>query len=505
MASTIEHKIVHSDKLAVFTCNDEIDERQIRFYVIENWKTLTRGMDNSTILFIAGVHGYQTGKLGPRSYIEDMKSQFSINVLKNCDSEWLLEEKQKRNIKFEFLAIPDFFINEETKEIDEDGLVSKIRSINPQITFMVICYSQILELKFLLEGSGLFAEMRINRNLNILSNGQILTMNDVQKEFIQTLAQQDNIEKDVVITGPVGSGKTILGLEAIIMKKSHYKKKYAISSSDCIDKLRVIIWIGESYHESMLKHQMLLNELSKSTNDCCLEIHTEWNHDQQPANFANVFHADKNYKAYSHTLVMFDEIYRSKMDKVNLLNIRNMDYIYCLRYTDDKAVQNNSKALEVNESTVECNLAHRQRSSQEILDLADYLLMHSNFAPVRRCDLKSFSSADIPLWIELDSPESFFEYFESNFPGDCEDVMLSWDGPQPYNLNEIEDFCRYKKWRCTEVVNIIGSEASCIILYDLYWFHYEYLTRAKTKLIIVTLQGKERYIVLFQNKSQYVF
>ena len=170
MASTIEHKIVHSDKLAVFTCNDEIDERQIRFYVIENWKTLTRGMDNSTILFIAGVHGYQTGKLGPRSYIEDMKSQFSINVLKNCDSEWLLEEKQKRNIKFEFLAIPDFFINEETKEIDEDGLVSKIRSINPQITFMVICYSQILELKFLLEGSGLFAEMRINRNLNILSN-----------------------------------------------------------------------------------------------------------------------------------------------------------------------------------------------------------------------------------------------------------------------------------------------------------------------------------------------
>ena len=125
-----------------------------------------------------------------------MKNQFSTNVLKNCDSEWLLEEKQKRNIKFEFLAIPDFFINEETKEIDEDGLVSKIRSINPQITFMVICYSQILELKFLLEGSGLFAEMRINRNLNILSNGQILTMNDVQKEFIQTLARQDNVEKD---------------------------------------------------------------------------------------------------------------------------------------------------------------------------------------------------------------------------------------------------------------------------------------------------------------------
>ena len=187
MASSIEHKIVHADKLAVFTCNDEIDERQIRFYFINHWKCLTLGMDNSTILFIAGVHGYETGKLGPNGYIQDLKNQFSPTVLKNCESEWLLEEKEKRNIKFEFLAIPDFFKNEKTREIDEDSLVSKIRLINPQITVMVICYSQILELKFLLEGAGLFAEMRMNRDLNILSNGQILTMNDVQKEFILKL------------------------------------------------------------------------------------------------------------------------------------------------------------------------------------------------------------------------------------------------------------------------------------------------------------------------------
>ena len=118
MASSIEHPIVHADKLAVFTCNDEIDERQIRFYFIDNWKSLTLGMDNSTILFIAGVHGYKTGKLGPKEEIQTLKNQFSPRVLKHCDSEWLLEEKEKRNIKFEFIAIPDFFKNEETKEID---------------------------------------------------------------------------------------------------------------------------------------------------------------------------------------------------------------------------------------------------------------------------------------------------------------------------------------------------------------------------------------------------
>ena len=112
----------------------------------------------------------------------------------------LLKKKKKLNIKFEFIDIPDFFINEETKEIDEDGLVCKIRTINPQITFMVICYSEINELKFLLEEKGIFAKMRMNRDLNILSNGQILTMNDVQKEFIQTMTHEDLFEKVVSVT-----------------------------------------------------------------------------------------------------------------------------------------------------------------------------------------------------------------------------------------------------------------------------------------------------------------
>ena len=62
-----------------------------------------------------------------------------------------MEEKEKRHIKFEYLAIPDFFKNK-TREIDEKALDIKIRRINPQITIMLICYSEILDLKFLLEG-----------------------------------------------------------------------------------------------------------------------------------------------------------------------------------------------------------------------------------------------------------------------------------------------------------------------------------------------------------------
>ena len=164
----------------------------------------------------------------------------------------------------------------------------------------MICYSQFLDLKFLLERNGLFAEMRMNRELNILSNGQILTMNDVQKEFIQTMTQEDHVEKNVVVTGPVGSGRTLLGLEAINIKKSHYRKKYGISSSDCQNQLRVIIFIGWSDYESQLKQQL---EMSK-THDNYEIVFT-----QNKAELKEkISLANENCKAYKRTIIMMDEI-----------------------------------------------------------------------------------------------------------------------------------------------------------------------------------------------------
>ena len=72
---TIEERIV-IEKLAVITFDDPVNEMEFRRYLKRNWKALTLGLnDGSTILFIAGIHGEDTGKLGPIESIQTLKNQ----------------------------------------------------------------------------------------------------------------------------------------------------------------------------------------------------------------------------------------------------------------------------------------------------------------------------------------------------------------------------------------------------------------------------------------------
>ena len=196
--------------------------------------------------------------------------------------------------------------------------------------------------------------------------------------------------------------------------------------------------------------------------------------------------------------------FRSEMCNIGMDDDYKVDYIYCLSYVFPNTVKINFKTLEVTDTTVECNLTHRQRSSQQILDLADYLQMHSDsirsiHPPTRRYESSKSFCSDTPIWIELTNHKSFFEYFRDRY--NCNDVMLIWSGlsPPPSNLNEIEEFCKVKRWRCAERVKVRGSEVSVTILYDFGGFvNFEYLTRAKHQLVIVTIAGKQRYFLSFQ-------
>ena len=71
---SIEKQIV-IEKSAVITFDNAVDEMAFRRYLKGHWKDLTLGLKRSTILFLAGVHGSDSGELGPPENIQTLKNQ----------------------------------------------------------------------------------------------------------------------------------------------------------------------------------------------------------------------------------------------------------------------------------------------------------------------------------------------------------------------------------------------------------------------------------------------
>ena len=82
MASSFSQGVIRAEKLAIFTSSKEIDEFQIREFFLERWDFLSQGLDNGTMLFLAGVHGTEDGKVVEvADSLETMIQQVFLNWL----------------------------------------------------------------------------------------------------------------------------------------------------------------------------------------------------------------------------------------------------------------------------------------------------------------------------------------------------------------------------------------------------------------------------------------
>ena len=68
-----------SSKFAIVSFDQPISARNVRLLIKKKWGSFTDCMDDQTILFIAGLHGDQYGKLGGEAdSFKDMKRQVNI-------------------------------------------------------------------------------------------------------------------------------------------------------------------------------------------------------------------------------------------------------------------------------------------------------------------------------------------------------------------------------------------------------------------------------------------
>ena len=79
-------------KNAVLLNRKEIQAREWRNYIINNWNTLTEHLNNATILIIAGRHGKQSGAIGPKddslfeTHQKQVKAELNLKTKNNLQT-----------------------------------------------------------------------------------------------------------------------------------------------------------------------------------------------------------------------------------------------------------------------------------------------------------------------------------------------------------------------------------------------------------------------------------
>ena len=113
------------------------------------------------------------------------------------------EDIEKRRIAIKLINLDEFYNGK--KELNRQALKTKIISMSPSILLISVCYSEILDLRFVLEMEGIFPSLKLQGDLRLATNGKQLELDPVQTKLLYTVAR--NIQKVTIIHGPEGSGK----------------------------------------------------------------------------------------------------------------------------------------------------------------------------------------------------------------------------------------------------------------------------------------------------------
>ena len=115
------------------------------------------------------------------------------------------EDIEERMIKIELLNLDEYY--NDKKELNRQALKTKIICISPSILLISVCYSEKLDLRFVLEMEGIFPGLKLQGDLRLATNGKLIELDPVQIELLYTVADEKNIQKVTIIHGPEGSGQ----------------------------------------------------------------------------------------------------------------------------------------------------------------------------------------------------------------------------------------------------------------------------------------------------------
>ena len=412
-------------------------------------------------------------------------------------------------------------------QIQEKEFIAKVREIAPNIIAICICYSHLSQVHLILEKAGILAKERLQRDIQMVTKGRSISLDETQSKLLYIMAEPDNITKTTIIHGPEGSGKTLLALEVVKMKLSHYLMDHDLTGMKIRNqaKVRVLLcgtYQGEDRVPNLLRQ--LLSE-SKDISDCCdLEVQPVKDLKMSsPKEFGKSLKKilENHTKSYIKTIVMMDELYpgfRTEKWK-DFKGLPNTDFVLALRHAfndgvclgwfrkltiKEKDFQDimEQQGVDVLENTVFCHLRKSFRCTQELLSLTYYMLMHSPHDE-ELYKQKSFvhlpqslsGGGEKPLWLEVPSIEAFIHYSDNNDRLKSEtNVLIIFNHDHSFDdqlISTLRGYVAKRNWRVCSSTSIMGSEASTVIIFNMKTIHFEALSRAVLQLIIVSTNKEE--------------
>ena len=421
-------------------------------------------------------------------------------------------DMKNRNIKIKILDVDKFY--NEAKELDQKGLKVSILAINPSIIVVSICFSETLDLRFALEVEGIFPELRLKQDLTMVTHGKQIELDETQRELLYTVSEPENLEKLILVKGPEGSGKTILSMEVLKIKLSHYIRKFKLNArvGKFIIKVFVCGWYNGKDKVIVLLKQLM--EETKDISDFC-DLQLKALPDFKITNVGDFVLkiselVPQDDHSIEQTIIFMDELFPAfHSSEWQGLKIEGLDFVLSIRHafhdgmfqsSSNPPITNIDQSIVVKENLISCQLSKPYRCTKQLIDFMYYWLIHSsqeNEFYKQKSFVHSEGAFDgpLPLWIEVPIVEVFIDYANSDEQlKDAKDVLVLFDiDYEATSIHTLRRHCLNKKWRFYTENEAMGSEAQIVIIYDTKKIHFESLSRAVQRLIIVTSTTRRDY------------
>jgi hypothetical protein len=121
------------------------------------------------------------------------------------------------------INVEDIGRHGDRSELDLDKLTEAVKSLDPTVILLAFCWSEKSELNDVLRSAGIYTGMILREERAQIIESRHVELDEGQKEVIRTVAEKK--PRNIFLWGSSGSGKTLLLIEALLMKISQYRRE----------------------------------------------------------------------------------------------------------------------------------------------------------------------------------------------------------------------------------------------------------------------------------------